>query len=415
MKKDCHSILISKCLLVTMLVLTGSVAASQPISTIDVSKIKFTQLLTGPYSYFVPPYSNYYFHHMDQLGFKFDLVKRAGTVYPLKEPTNTFTTNYTFDNHAYTLDQYMKRNEVTGFLVLKDNQIIYERYFHGADQQSRFLTNSVGKSITSTLVGIALKDGKISSVNDPIIKYLPELKQSGFNRVTIKQALEMASGLDLSYTPYDPHSSTHQFNKSALTGNPSFMNLLKSLKANKKVEPGTAFDYENENTEALGLMLEKVVGKPLNEYMQEKIWSKIGAQSDAFLYRAKAQSDQCAFGCVNATVRDYGRFGLMMMHGGSLDGTQIVESSWVKEATTAQQFAKPVDETEGLGYGYQWWIPSGNDQAFKALGIFGQIIYVNPTKHIVIVETSAWEKPEDDKKWGESAKLIDAIVAKLST
>lgn len=414
MNKDRHYVSISKCLLLTMLIVTGNVAASQPVPTIDVHKIKSTQLLTGPYSYFVPPYNYYYFHHMDKLDFKFDLVRRGGTVYPLKEPTNTFSTNYTYNKHTYTLDQYMKRNAVTGFLVLKDNQIIYERYFHGADQQSRFLTNSVGKSITSTLVGIALEEGKISSVNDPIIKYLPDLKESGFNRVTIKQALEMASGLDLSYTPYDPHSSTHQFNKSALTGNPSFMNLLKSLKANKKVKPGTVFDYENENTEALGLALEKAVGKPLNEYMQEKIWSKIGAQSDAFLYRAKVQPDQCAFGCVSATARDYARFGLMMMNGGSLNGTQIVGSSWVKEATTAEQFVKPVDENGGLGYGYQWWIPAGSDQAFEGLGIFGQILYVNPSKHIVIVETSAWAKPEDNKKWNESAKLIDAIVAKLS-
>src|SRR5438876_1217848 len=124
----------------------------------------------------------------------------------------------------------MKRNAVTGFLVLKDNQIIYEQYLHGANQHSRFLTNSVGKSITSTLVGIALEEHKISSIDDPIIKYLPELSDSGFNRATLKQALEMATGVDLTYTPYDPHSSTHQFNTAVLTGVPSFTNLLKSIK-----------------------------------------------------------------------------------------------------------------------------------------------------------------------------------------
>ncbi len=411
---DCKLILRSGVTLITMLTVMHTAIAAQPVSTIDIHKIKSSELITGPYSYFVPPYSYYYFHNMDKLDFQFDWIRRAGTVYPLKEPTKSFTTNYTYKNHTYTLNEYMNRNAVTGFLILKDNQVIYERYFHGANQQSRFLTNSVGKSVTSTLVGIALEEGKIGSVDDPVIKYLPDLSASGFNRVTLKQALEMATGLALTYDPYDPHSSTLQFNIAVLTGVPSFTNLLKSLKANPKIKPGTIFDYENENTEMLGLVIEKTTGMPFNEYLQQKIWSKIGAQSDAFLYRAKTQRDQCAFGCLSATLRDYGRFGLMMMNGGSLGGTRIVGSAWVKEATTPAKYAKPVDPSEGLGYGYQWWIPDNGDHAFKALGIFGQILYVNPTKHIVIVETSAWPKPEDDERWEESFKVMDAIVAAVS-
>jgi len=400
--------------LIFFLTVMHTATASSTLPTIDIHKVKSSELLTGPYSYFVPPYSYYYFHHMDKLDFQFDWVRRAGTVFPLKEPTHSFTTNYKFENHTYTLSEYMTRNAVTGFLILKDNQIIYERYFHDADQHSRFLTNSVGKSITSTLFGIALEEGKISSVNDPVIKYLPQMRASGFNRVTLKQALEMATGLDLTYDPYDPHSSTRQFNAAALTGVPSFTDLLKSLKANPKIQPGTLFDYENENSEMLGLVIEKTTGMPFNEYLQQKIWSKIGAESDAFLYRAKAQKDQCAFGCLSATLRDYARFGLMMMNNGTLGGTRIVGASWVKEATTPAKFVKPADEKENLGYGYQWWIPSNSDHTFKALGIFGQIIYINPTKHIVIVETSAWQTPEDEKKWEESSKVMDAIADAVS-
>jgi len=405
----------TKSLAFIMLLVTYTANASEPVPSIDIHKIKPSELLTGPYSYYVPPYSYYYFHHIDKLDFKLDWIRRAGTIYPLKEPTKSFTLNYTYKNHTYTLNDYMKRNAVTGFLILKDNQIIYERYFHGANQHSRFLTNSVGKSVTSTLIGIAIEEGKIKSVNDLIIKYLPELSASGFSRVTIKQALEMASGLDLTYDPYDLNSSTLQFNTSALTGVPSLTNLLKSLKANPKIEPGTQFDYENENTQALGLVIEKAVGMPFNKYLEQKIWSKIGAQSDAFLFRAKAQPDQAAYGVLNATLRDYGRFGLMIMNGGSLGENRVVRSSWLTESTTPVKFAKHADENEGLGYGYQWWIPSSNsDHAFKALGIFGQIIYINPTKHIVIVETSSWQKPEDDKQWTESSKIMDAIVAEIS-
>lgn len=389
--------------------------AAETAPPLDIHQINPTKLLTGPYSYFVPPYSDYYFHHMDKLDFKLDWIRRSGSVYPLQNPKREFTAKYAYKNHTYTLDQYMKRNAVTGFLVLKDNQIIYERYFHGADQQSRFLTNSVGKSITSTLVGIALEEGKIDSINDPVIKYLPWLEKSGYQRVTLKQALEMATGVDLSYDPYDPHSSTHQFNSAALTGVPTFRNLLMAVKANPKIKPGAEFDYENENSEVLGFVIEKAVGMPFNEYLQNKIWSKIGAESDAFLYRAKAQPDQCAFGCVSATVRDYGRFGLMMMYGGSLDGTRVVNSAWVTEATSPVKFPVPMKDSANLSYGYQWWIPSGSDHAFQGMGIFGQILYVNPAKHIVIVETAAWTKPEDNARWDESSKVMDAIVAAVSS
>jgi len=408
-----HRILIVlKYVAFAMFAVTYTANASQAVSTIDIHKIKVPDLMTGPYSYFVQPYNYYYFHHMDKLNFKFDWVRRSGAIYPLKKPTGSFTTNYKYRNHTYTLGQYMKRNDVTGFLILKNNQIIYERYFHGANKDSRFLSNSVSKSMTSTLIGIAVEEDKISSVDDQITKYLPELNDSGFNRVTLKDALVMATGVKLSYDPYDP--STHRFNGAVLTGIPSFTDLLKETKANPKIKPGTIFDYENENTEALGLVLEKAVGIPYNEYLQEKIWSKIGAQSDAFIYRAKAQRDQCAFGTLSATVRDYGRFGLMVMNGGTLNGKQIVGSDWIKAATTPAKFEKPVDENEG--YGYQWWIPTNNsDHVFKALGIFGQIIYINPTKHIVIVETSAWPKPEDNDRWTEASKVMDTIAAAVSS
>jgi len=400
--------------LLIILSVSNTIYAAESVPTIDIHKIKPSELLTGPYSFFVPPYSYFYFHNMDKLDFKFDWIRRSGKVYPLKEAKKAFATTYTYKDQTYTLDQYMRRNSVTGFLILKNDQIIYERYFHGANQRSRFLTNSVGKSITSTLFGIALQEGKISNINDPVTKYLPGLNASGFNRVTLKDGLEMATGLDLTYDPYDPNSSTLKFNTAALTGVPSFANLLKSLKPNDNVKPGTIFDYENENSQMLGFVIEKTTGKPLNKYLQEKIWSKIGAESDAFFYRAKVQPDQAAFGVLSATLRDYGRFGLMMMNGGTLGGKRIISSAWIKEATTPAKFLKPVDENEKLGYGYQWWIPANNaDHAFKALGIFGQIIYINPTKHIVIVETSAWPVPEDENRWAESSKVMDAIAASL--
>jgi CubicO group peptidase (beta-lactamase class C family) len=404
----------------TLFTLTCVAHTSQTIPTINIHKIKPTELLTGPYSYFVPPYSFYYFQHMDKLDLQFDWIRHEGTVYPLHEPQRPFTIHYTYKKNTYTLDQYFKRNAVTGFLILKDDQIIYEHYSHGANQHSRFLSNSIGKSITSTLFGIALDEGSIKNINDPILKYLPDLNHSGFNRVTLRQALAMTTGVALSYNPYDPESSTHQFNSANLIGKPSFMDLLKSVKADPNVKPGDVFDYENENPQALGFVIEKAVGMPFNKYLQQKLWRKIGAQSDAFLYRAKRQPDQCAFGCLSATLRDYGRFGLMMMNHGRLGETQVVSAAWVKEATTPVKYTahmkdnKSLEDSESLGYGYLWWIPAGFKQVFQGMGIFGQILYVNSSKHIVIVQAAAWPVPEDNERWDESAKVMDAIVAEIS-
>jgi len=389
-----------------LLVAIHTANASESIQTINLNKMNPDEMSTGPYSYFIPPYSYYYFHHMDKLGYKIDWVKRSGTIYPLKNPNKLFTTSYTYNNNTYTLDQYFKRNAVLGFLVLKDNKIISEHYFHGSNQNSRFLSNSVGKSITSTLFGIALTEGKISSIDDPVIKYVPTLKGSGYERVTLRQALEMATGIAATENAADPKSTVHQMDRSVLRGVPSFTDLLKSLKADPNVWPGTTFNYVSLNTEVLGLAIENATKTPLNQYMQEKIWSKIGAQSDGFLFRAKAQPDQCAFGCFNATLRDYGRFGLMIINGGTLGGKRIVSSAWIKEATSPAKYTVP---PQGTNYGYQWWIPSGNSQVFQAAGVYGQIVYLNPVRHIVIVEISAWPKADPDERWSEASKVMEAI------
>ncbi len=409
-----RTIIISICLLylaLAMLAMTNMASASQPIPTIDLNKMNSAEVSTGPYSYFIPPYSDYYFHNMDKLGYRVDWIRRAGAVYPLKNAQAPFALTYSCNNHTYTLDQYFKRNRVLGFLVLKDNQIISEHYFQGSNQNSRFLSNSVGKSITSTLLGIALQEGKIASIDDPVIKYVPSLKDSGYSRVTLRQALEMATGIAATENAADPNSTLHQMDKSVLRGVPSFTELLKSLKANPNVTPGTKFDYVSMNTQVLGLAIEDATKTPLNQYLQEKIWSKIGAESDGFLYRAKTQPDECAFGCFNATLRDYGRFGLLMMNGGTLGGTRVVSSAWVKEATMPVKYVVP---PPGIDYGYQWWIPSDGSNAYEGQGVYGQILYVNPEKHIVIVETSAWPKADPAERWDEAAKVMDAIVEKLS-
>lgn len=399
-------------MLMSVFLHTAMAANSHPV--IELDKMKREQIFTGPYSYFVPPYSNYYFHHMDELGYKLDWMTTGAHIYPLKSAKTPFVLNYRYKGKTYTLDDYFKRNQVLGFLVIKDDQIITERYFNGASRHSRFLSNSMQKSFISTLIGIAIEEGKINSINDPITQYLSELANSGFKNVTIKNLLTMTSAIDESENYKDKNSGIYPFADALIHGAESLSTYLTKLKAKTDVKPGTVFDYESVNSQVLGMLLERVTGMSLSEYTQEKIWQKIGAERDAFLFRSAKQPEQCAFGCLAATLRDYARFGLMMMNKGSLAGKRVVNADWVKEATRSHIDVirnGKVDE----GYGYQWWVPANNKMGiFAALGVYGQIIFVDPVHHIVIVEASAWPGDYKQDQWREMLTVLKAVTAKIS-
>jgi CubicO group peptidase (beta-lactamase class C family) len=392
----------------------AEVAGAPPENcVIDVSKMNPAGLLVDKYSYMAQPYSFYYFHHMDRLGFRTDWVRKGSDTYPLKEPTKQFSLKYALRGGNYSLDDYFRRNFVTGFLVLHDDQIVLEKYFHGAGQNSRFVSQSVGKSIVSILFGAAVSDGAIKSVDDPVVKYLPYLSNSGYRDVTIKNLLEMSSGVDYSEDYTDPKSGAALIGAALVTGDPTFKDFATSI-GSTATKPGTQFNYQSVNTQVLGLLLERVTGKRLNQYAEEKLWKKIGAQSDAFFYRAQKQPDTCAFACFNATVRDYARVGLMMMRGGTLGNKRVLPPSWVHDSTTpgAEYLEpKPPDAHPQQGYAYQWWIPYGHEGVFNAEGIYGQSIYVSPTRHVVIVQTSAWPTPLGNPSLEEENALVHEKIA----
>jgi hypothetical protein len=264
----------------TVLIITLNISCRSS-DKIDVSKMKAGGHLTDDYSFMSQPHSFYYFHNMDKLGFRTDWVKKGGKVFPLIEPTQEWSFEYTFHNKHYTLDDYFKRNFVTGFLVLHEDRIIIEKYFHDADHNSKFVSQSVSKSIVSILAGGAVEDGLIKSVDDPITKYLPYLSKSGYRGVTVKNLLQMATGVKYSENYKDPGSEAAMLGSALLTGSPSFKEYAQSIQPTD-TPPGTRFEYQSVNTQVLGLLLEKATGKRLNEYTQEKLWKKIGPQSDAF-------------------------------------------------------------------------------------------------------------------------------------
>jgi CubicO group peptidase (beta-lactamase class C family) len=389
---------------------------AQPAGKIDLRRMRPTGLLVDPYSYMSPPHNAYYFHHIDRLGFRTDRVKRSGPVTPLVTSTRSVEPRYSFEGREIGLAEYLTRNQVTGFLVLAQDSVLVERYLHGSNRASRFVSQSVGKSVVSILVGIAFEEGKLKSVDDRVVDYLPELAESGYRDVTIKNALQMATGVGYSEDYRDSTSGAARIGQALVTGEPQFFEFVRSMRPTA-VRPGTAFEYQSVNTQLLGELLERVTGMSLSRWAQQTLWSRLGAESDAFFYQAKPQRSTCAFACFNATLRDYGRIGLMMLRGGALGGRRIVSEEWVRQST-----APHVDPTAPtttprrppFGYGYQWWLPPNPDGAFMAIGIYGQAIYVNPARGVVVVQTSAWPTPLGDGTFGEERALMFDAVAKAA-
>ena len=391
--------------LAPVLLTLGTIAWTQNAPRLDFAKVDGHKLLTDPYSPWAQPYSFYYFHHMDQVpDQRLDLVHKSGKPYPLKEPTEPFVLTYSSNGKTYSLDDYLDKGDVTGFLVMKDDQIIFEKYLHGAEPGDRFVSFSVGKSILSVLFGTAVDEGKIRSVNDPIVNYLPWLKDSAYKDATLKNVLQMASGIDFNEDYLDPKADIHRLVFDLIRGGERFREIAIALKAERK--PGTAFHYQSVNTQMLALVLEKATGMRLNKYAEEKLWKKLGAQSDAFFYESRNQPEICGFGCFNATLRDYARIGAMAMNYGQLGGKRVVSDAWMRESTAAPSF--------NPGYGYQWWLDANSsDHVFRAVGIYGQTIYINPAKHVVVAQVRATPKPAGPNPGAPGAPFA-AIVQKLA-
>jgi CubicO group peptidase (beta-lactamase class C family) len=395
--------------------LLAAFAKDDATPKLDFDKVDPHRMLIDPYSYWSQPYSFYFFHHMDKIPHqRLDWIRKPAQKFALAEPKAPFDLTYTVNGKSSTLDEYLNNADVLGFIVLKENQIVYEKYLRGATPEDRFLSMSVEKSIVSVLFGTAVEEGKIN-VDDPVTKYLPDLATGAYKDCTVKNLLQMASGISFNEDYLDPKADVHRVLFDLIKGGEPFHAAAVGIGSERK--PGIQFHYQSINTQILAEILEKVTGAPLNKYAEQRLWKKIGAQSDAFIYESEKQPEVCAFGCFNATLRDYARVGLMAMHSGELNGNRVVGEKWMREATTAPSFNQPrIDEKSGrgmTGYGYQWWLFPGEDHAFQAVGIYGQNIWINPAKHVVIAQFSALPKPS-----GGGSRAIgrphDAIAAKLA-
>lgn len=290
---------------------------------------------------------------------------------------------FSFQGQQYSVDEFLTDTKTTALLVIKDDKIRYEKYYMGGDENTLFSSNSIGKSFVSALFGIAVSEGYIESVDDPLGKYIKEFRGTELENIPLKACLQMASGID-----FDEDNDMSKFSLKTLLGIPAIQAISGY---GVQEEPFTQRRYLSINTEILGEVIVQATGQNLSQYMEDKLWTKIGVQQEA--YWTLNNDKELAMGGLSVALRDYARFARLYLNNGVYNGKQIIPEQWVKDSLDASEpYSKPGADGipyAALGYGYQWWIPAGTEQEFAAIGVYGQWIYVNPTSNTIIVKMSA--------------------------
>ncbi|MBS0333852.1 MAG: beta-lactamase family protein [Proteobacteria bacterium] len=334
--------------------------------------------------------------------FKTKVVKRGSKVHPLPMAAHQIEPKVTIDGKTMSIEDYMAAYRVSGLLVLKDGQIVMEKYALGRKPTDRWTSFSVAKSVTSTLVGAAIQDGKIKSINDPVTTYIPELKGSAYEGVTVRQMLMMSSGVKWNEDYADPNSDVAKAGQSVTEpGVNPMVSYLRKLPRDKP--PGTTFHYNTGETDLVGVLVSKATHEGLAQYASEKIWKPFGMEQDA-VWMTDPGGQERGGCCISMTLRDYGRVGLFALGGGVAGGKHIVPDWWMADATKAE-----IDNGAG-GYGYFWWIgrPTG---AYSAIGIFGQSIITFPKDKLIIVQNAAWPKATGKELSLAEFAMVDGVRA----
>ena len=317
-----------------------------------------------------------------------------------------------------TLNAYLARQPATGLLIARGDTILVERYQYARTDRDRFTSWSMAKTVTSMLIGIAIAEGFIRSVDDPAAAYVPELAGTEYGRTSLRHLLQMSSGV--------------RFREDYSAGNSDIARLVLATYLRRGTggvsavtpfnqrlaPPGRRFSYSSAETQVLGLVLRAATGRPLAEYLEAKIWQPMGAEADA-TWLVDNSGQEAAFCCLNAVLRDYARLGLLLAQGGAWRGRQLIPAAWVIEATTVpegQPYLGAVTAT--LGYGYQTWIGpldtvADDRRLFLLWGVRGQRIYVDPRSRLVMVHTAVHLESVDTDALGEADALWAGVVNQL--
>jgi CubicO group peptidase (beta-lactamase class C family) len=348
------------------------------------------------------------FRSMDRI-FTTRTVARSGSVWQLPRADHELDLTYQFQGKSYTSSEFLERTYTNALLVMKDGRIVSEIYRNNTNEQTRFVAFSMTKSITSLLIGCALEEGRIESIDDPITKYLPELKEGGYAGVTIKQILQMRSGVDYEerYDFGNPGIAAFNHENALVQNVVRFADAAKNIK--RRHTPGEVFEYKTLDTAVLGWLLERVSGgSSVAAYTAQRLWEPLGMEADGFYLMDGPPGIGREFSGAgfNATLRDFARIGLMLLNKGEANGHRVVSAEWIEESTTP---STRLGDGFLAGYGYQWWMAPGS-QAFYALGLQGQFIYVDPETRTVIVKLS-YDPPGDRSPDAESVSFFSAVSA----
>ena len=354
------------------------------------------------------------FSHLDEILPHYTL-KQSATPRPLPKAANAPVIAYRLEDKDYSLDDFLDHQRVTGLLLIKDGQVLAERYQYGRTAQNRFVSHSMAKSIVSLAVGIALAEKKIASLDDTVAKYVPQLAGNAYGETTIRNTLRMASGVAFSEV-YDGNDDITRFVRVR-----AVYDTIMALREfnTREAEQGARFHYASSETVVLTLVLRAVTGMTLSEYLTPRLWQPMGAEADATWIKT-ADGTEEGMGSFNATLRDYARLGLLLANDGTVGERKIVPKDYLLDATDWHRQPEafgPRKATPYFGYGYQFWLFPSEKRRFALLGVYGQSIFVDPALKLVMVVTAAAKSANVGKEsFGrERDALWRGVVAKYGS
>jgi CubicO group peptidase (beta-lactamase class C family) len=350
------------------------------------------------------------YSHFDQVT-AVRVVPHAATPWSFQRAASSPEIAYRVAGLRYTVADYLQRNPVTGLLIAKDDTILCEHYQYARSDRDRFTSQSMAKTITAMLLGIAVAEGAIKSIDDRVAAYVPELADSEYGKTPIRALLHMSSGVAFS------ESYNGQDDIAKLAGDifgPAGKAATTSVtQFNQRVAPaGTVWHYAGIETEILGLVLRAATHEPVADYLRDKIWQQIGTEADAS-WSIDKHGQEATFCCFNAVLRDYARLGRLLAHDGAWEGRQVIPRQWVIDATTLRPeegYLAPGKATRFYGYGFQVWLLPGTARRFVLLGIHGQMIFVDPASKLVMVQTAVRQNPVDVASGAEANALWSAVM-----
>jgi len=318
---------------------------------------------------------------------------------PLPEaPVDLSAFRFTHDGKIYSIDDYIRSHNVAGLIVVQDGKILFERYALGNSEDSLWLSWSVAKSVTSLLVGAAIQDGYIESVDEKVSDYLPRLKGSSYDDVTIRDLMQMASGVEWNEDYADPLADINTIVWDTLS-------VYEQLRHKPRfAEPGAEYNYNTAETNLVGTLVRAAIGNNLSNYLSQKIWQPFGMEHDALWNLSEDGGGEFGGSSLNASLRDYARIGLFVMNNGRTGaGEQVLPADWIAKSTEPSP--------ANARYGYLWWLRG--DGAFAASGIFGQAIHIHPESKLVIAQHSAREAASDPDDWAKQLAFFTALTKEL--